>query len=264
MGDYCLENGNKRLKHLGVEVSLDWYNDVLIYSKNLPKLKFWRTLPSKNLGYVNIPLNQVIGTDHINYSSKKWLENLGCLKRFSNYYTNENCKKYFDSHVKKTGISFSKFGDNYIVTEGNHRTHIARFLGYQFIKGDVQEYFFDDNLYNTIEEYQRENLPLNLDGSNLNRGRIWKTRIDDISFFLHGYDILRQFLYLYKSSKPSWIKSKQIAIAKFLEINNNRDFIHIYEQRDFKNQIFKNLSGLKYDKLNKNGFACDVENKKLD
>ncbi|WP_103072200.1 hypothetical protein [Aquimarina sediminis] len=253
MKNYCLENGYNRLKQLKEQGFHDWYNDTLVFYDSMPNLAYWKTLPSKQLGYINVPLNKVIGTSHISYADSTWLENLGCLKRFSSYYTKEYCSDYFNSDEKKTGISYAKFGDDYIITQGNHRTHIARFLRYKCIKGDVQEYFFDYELYNTVNQYKKEKLDLDLGDRNLFRRTMWKTKIDSVKIFIHGYEMLKQFLSLYQSTKPSWIQSKKMRFINSLGFQLERDFIHIEKEENFKNEIINYLPALKYNHENKNG-----------
>ena len=101
---YCKENGYRRLEQLSVSNLSDWYDFKLIYIESFPNKKYWETLPSKYIKSFDIPLEKIIGTSHIDYSNKSWIENLGCLKRFSLHYTKEHWNHI--SNLKKLNQIF--------------------------------------------------------------------------------------------------------------------------------------------------------------
>ncbi|MEL4308950.1 hypothetical protein [Joostella sp. CR20] len=248
MQNYCLNKGVERLKQFEIAEFEEWYYDKLIYYNDYPNIDYWKTLPHTYHEASDVPLKKVIGTNHINYANNTWLENLGCLKRFSSYYTREYSTKYFDSEDRKPTNSYAKFGDDYIITEGNHRTHSAKFLGYESIKGHVTEYFFDHELFNSVNDYKKEKLSLTIP-DNIYSEAIWNLEIENIQIYIHGYKMLKSFIQLYKDTPPSWYKSKKLQLNHSLKLSNTEDYVHIKNQEDLSKPIFKLLPAFKYNKL---------------
>lgn len=133
-----------------------------------------RNLPTKltpaEQGVVD--LSKVRGTNHVDYYDNTWLELLptnpdtfehidywsrhdhaGLMKRGWEciYDLRSNPNYYLDS-IPKENWSFAKIGDEYYVTQGNHRTVVARFFlaanGLpQIIKGvSITEYELPKNI----------------------------------------------------------------------------------------------------------------------
>jgi hypothetical protein len=107
-------------------------------------------LPQNMSKNESVDLRKVIGTNHPDYSDMTWGELLpgdpkiteqmecwsrerseaeGLMKRgmacLKDLYSNPG---YYTSTGRKEHWSFSKVGDNYYITEGNHRTVLARFF----------------------------------------------------------------------------------------------------------------------------------------
>ncbi len=247
MKNYCFNKGIERLKQFEITEFENWYMDKLIHYDDYPLLDCWQTLHCKYYENVDIPLKKVIGTGHINYANRTWLENLGCLKRFSPYFTKDYSTKYFLSEDRRVTNSYAKFGDDYIILGGNHRTHSARFLGFESIKGNVTEYFFDYELYTTIEEYKKENIIFNSD--NIYKKIGWNFKIGNFMFYINEFEVLKEFIQLYKNTNTSWLKYKKFQLMKFFDKSNFKDFVHINDTIDLDKPIFKYLSALKYEKL---------------
>ncbi len=90
-----------------------------------------------------VPLKNVIGTYHCNYSNRSWIEMLLNLSR-NKILSPDHAYQAFDNPDDSDDVvSFSRYGDNYIIGGGNHRTCFAKFGDREFVTAEVTEYFFD-------------------------------------------------------------------------------------------------------------------------
>lgn len=241
----------QRLQQINVTKTFAWQHNKLLAENEIYNLEFWETLPPKYIGYIDVPLDSVIGTNHPDYGGKRtWFENVGYLKRFKSYYNEVSCRKYFDSDNVKS-IYFYKYGENYYITaDGNHRVHIAKFLGYKQIKGHVTECTFDKMLFDIIQEYKNESIHLTWEAKNIHREAIYKISFMNFTYLIHGFEKLKEFIELFKITKPSlfnYLILLKLNNIKLLSIQNPKDY-HI-SKKDNLRTISKMLSALKYKHL---------------
>lgn len=229
----CNDKAIERLQILGVSKYLDWFEEPVLYEEHIPNYKFWNTLPTKNLGIIDVPLKNVIGTNHVDYANNLWIENLAKLKRFNPCFTREYCLNYFNSLHQKTTIAIGKYGNDYIIGESNHRTHCAKFLDLAYIKANVVERFFDFELYNRIMDCEQFGFSIS---DQIYRKGTWKIKLNDVIFFIYEFEMLNHFVSLLKSTRPTQFETKQIKLKimftmKSRSIENN--FYHLKEIADF-------------------------------
>lgn len=239
---------NERLQQLEIAKRKEWYDDTLKYYTKFTHLEYWNSLPTKELGYVDIPLNRVIGTNHKNYKNKSWIENLGRLKRFYSSYSKSSCLDYFASQEKKD-ISYRKLGDDYFIMSGNHRTHIARFLGLTKIQGSVTEHFFDQELFDLINRYDEHHLELECMNAKVYRDARWKVSIDTASVYIHGYDLLKEFVDYYERCKVSKLDALLIEVTNSLSLSEQVTYVHLGKKEDFEKVFFTDFRLFKYNHL---------------
>lgn len=130
-------------------------NDFL---KTIESYDFRRLIRCTSDNYY-IDLTKVVGTLHNDYNNKSWIDAFYSLKRpinilkaivFPEYYNDlQNIK------IKKELISFVKIDDEYYISEGNHRTILAKINGLKYIYAPLCEYRTDteyQEYYNKISE----------------------------------------------------------------------------------------------------------------
>ena len=234
MNNYCEEKGNKVLEFLDISNQEKWHKEKLIHEDEIPLIEYWKTQSENFLGVIDVQLDLVIGTNHIDYAGKTWLENLGCLKRFSNNYTREFSLSYLKSLNNDSSIHYSRFGDKYIISgDGNHRTHIAKFLGIKYIKAKVTEFSFDIDFYNLINEFRINGLKIKLNENKLFREASWTLNFRNTTIFIYDYKILKLLMHNYKTINIKQIEYKWICFhdkyfskneKKYYKLNSTLDF----------------------------------------
>ena len=234
-----------RLQILGISQHSDWFDEQVLKAEDIPNYKFWNTLPTKNIGVIDVPLKNVIGTNHTDYSNNLWIENLGKLKRFSSCFTEQYSNNYFNTLNQSTSISMSKYGDDFIIGEGNHRTHCAKFLGIQHIKANVVERFFDSELYNLV--INCEHLGFSISDQIFREG-VWQIEINNVIFCINKFEILNHFVSLFKTTKITWFETKKIKLKNKFFLKGKSDKIYFYHLRkitDFDKKIINIIKALK-------------------
>ena len=245
-------NIQTRLKILGVTNHEPWFDEKLILEDNIENIYFWKTLPSIDHGIVDVPFINVKGTHHPNYGNKTWLQNLQYLSRFYSYYTRESILKYFaTSNNLKTDICFNRYDERYFVSsEGNHRTTIAKFLGLTHIKANVTEYVFDYEFFNLINEFRTLKFIVNSESSNIYRGMTWKLKLDNLTFIINSFEMLKEFIQFYKTINISWLDLKIIQFKQSIKLDKTKDFFYINNHIDFTKALTIEL------KKSKNKILC--------
>ena len=144
-----MEAGKKRYKLLtGKNEIPKWANKEILSNQKYGD--FWK---NKKTRYKTIiPLHKVIGTEHADYNGRTWLEMLGSLKRLNLAHFDHD---FFIENLTLPGNlpGFKKYGDEYVITEGNHRVCIAKFLGIKEVKGYATDYDFDKITYETYQHF---------------------------------------------------------------------------------------------------------------
>lgn len=91
--------------------------------------------------YEEICIKKVIGSTHINYIHKSWLEMLSNLKRHKTDCDVELIRQIILR--ENNDKSVCQYNDNYYITEGNHRFCQAKFLGISKVYCSVSKYKFN-------------------------------------------------------------------------------------------------------------------------
>jgi hypothetical protein len=225
---YCANEGLKNLKVLDSKLEFKkWHFEKAECEKSFKDRNFWHIIPSKYYENQKVPLNKVVGTSHINYQGKMWLEVLGCLKRFDHYSWD---KATFLDKYKSFSIGYMKYGDNYFIGEGNHRITIAKFLEFDYLEAPVTEYFFDYEFYNTYQELSNLNLQPNL--SSYWRESPWSIKICDKSIHLQDFSLVKSFLAYYNEIALTFKSLLQRKYRNFFENIESSYFIRKVEDMD--------------------------------
>lgn len=232
---YCYEDGIDRLKNINPKFEIkNWCFDDSVYTSDYPNYKFWDIKPTKYYKRVKIPIQKVIGTNHINYSHRNWIKVLGGLKRFSPERSTYAYRDFFKSG-NYGSLHYLKFNEDYFIgADGNHRTTIAKFLEIDYLIGDVTEYFFDQEFFDVYNKVKDLNLQPELE--RYDRNSIWTIKLNDIRVFIKNYNDLKRFVMYYDNleinfkilleQKMKYYLNKK-SKANYLYFSNEQDISHI-------------------------------------
>lgn len=229
MEDYYLQKGFERLKFLNPDFFYkEWYFNKVINSTEIVNKKFYTDCYEFFEEEINV--NQITGSYHCRYYGKTWIEMLGSLKRFENNIKDcESALSYINT--EKQSINLNRYGDDYIIGEGNHRSCLAKFLNIEKIKASVTKYEFNEDYYSKWKELKSRNItPLSIDENN------WTLKLHDDELIIKDR-LITHFIEHYDS-----IKYRQPILNIF---RSNSQLIIIKSNKDFKmkklhNSILKN------------------------
>ena len=133
-----LRNFNADFKHSA------WHNDKVIDLDEFIKGKGFLDVQNFHFEY-DVNPSKIIGSSHCNYYSGSWIQMLENLKRFHRlpqFYPN-SVEEYVN---QQDNINLIKCGDNYFISEGNHRFCIAKFLEMKIKRVEVNEFLLYENI----------------------------------------------------------------------------------------------------------------------
>lgn len=156
MNNYCINEGLQRIKLLNPSFEFEkWVNTTAIPPESIPDYHFYEKQNPTIKRSCKINPKQIVGTSHPDYCNKSWIEVLGNLKRWKLYVdeihlATENVLN--EKLVDKKSVA--KYGDNIIVSMGNHRCCFSKFLELDEINVDMEEYQFNHTLHSMVKEYE--------------------------------------------------------------------------------------------------------------
>lgn len=178
-----------------------------------------------------IPLNKVVGTKHQSYIGRKWIDLVRKMKRFKEYYTSENFIEYL--YFNPSSISnwgYAKYGDEYIIVEGNHRTCEAKFSNLEYVKTYLVEYILDEEMLELYKYLIEIGLSPVIDEGEknkiYNRNSAWKIFINNEMYTFFGFLAIQKFVKIYKETSISFInhlKSIFFDISKIDKFYKEKD-----------------------------------------
>ena len=104
----------------------------------------------------NVPLKKVVGCCHPCYDNRSWVRMLLNLSRTEVSTVSQAYNAIDNPLYQHDIVSFSKYGENYIISNGHHRACLAKFGYREFIQGKVTEYVLDVDAvtaYNYLSRY---------------------------------------------------------------------------------------------------------------
>ena len=149
------------------------------------------------------------------------------MKRFSDYYSAENFIEFIskDSSYQKD-FSYEKYGDEYFVSQGNHRNCEAKFSGLKTIVTDVTEHILDIEMLDTFQYLQEEGLSPKKEKENYSlmedsedrsifyRTSGWKIKMLGTTYTFKDFKAIQKFIFLYKEIEPTFFNRLKIKFKK--------------------------------------------------
>ena len=127
---------------------------------------------------------------------------------------------------------------------------IAKFLGLTHIKANVTEYVFDYEFFNLINEFRTLKFIVNSESSNIYRGMTWKLKLDNLTFIINSFELLKEFIQFYKTINISWLDLKIIQIKQLIKRDKIENSFYINSNIDFTKALTIEL------KKSKNKILC--------
>jgi hypothetical protein len=158
MRELCVQRGFERLKIIKPDFTYKkWYFTKVLDKPDIENREFY----TDSYKLITIDLfnaNEINGTFHCDYNNMMWIEMLGALKRFTlEKYSNFESIIDFVS-TSKQAKNLIKYGDYYLVGEGNHRFCLAKFLCINLHDIAITEYEFNDKYYTKYTELEKRNV----------------------------------------------------------------------------------------------------------
>lgn len=211
------------------EIFPHWYFERVLRPEDIENFQFYFYD-----GYVSeeIFVHNIVGTTHVNYYHKAWLEMLCSLKRHRQDYNTELIKQII--LLKNDDKSVKEYNGKYYITEGNHRCCQAKFLAIEKIYCIVEKYKFNHLDYNIYNELVSNNFSCNYSSGNFKDIKIGDTNIyvqstEDVIKLIETYKSIR----IRKSDRLSFLlknifssNNKHLKPVRFLHIHGNKNFHH--------------------------------------
>lgn len=203
----------------------DWCYETLQSPTKVENYRFYNTSISK--GIKEVPLDKVVGTSHDSYIDSTWISLVKNMKRFSDYYSAENFIEFIskDSSYQKD-FSYEKYGDEYFVSQGNHRNCEAKFSGLKTIVTDVTEHILDIEMLETFQYLREEGLSPKKEKENYSlmedsedrsifyRTSGWKIKMLGTTYTFKDFKAIQKFIFLYKEIEPTFFNRLKIKFKK--------------------------------------------------
>lgn len=213
----------------------DWCYETLQSPTKVQNYRFYNTSISK--GIREVPLDKVVGTFHASYIGCTWISLVKNMKRFSDYYSAENFIEFISKDSSyQNAFSYEKYGDEYFVSQGNHRNCEAKFSGLKTIVTDVTEHILDIEMLETFQYLEEEGLSPKKenyslmkdleDSSIFYRTSGWKIKMLGTTYTFKDFKAIQKFISLYKEIEPTFFNRLKIKFKKhekeywFKEENN--------------------------------------------
>lgn len=224
--DYCTAKGLERLHSFNINFKLKkWCSEKAIYNRNVKDYPLYTT--SRILGKCQIPVINIVGTSHVNYAEKTWLQVLGNLKRFENKWTKENFLEFTQSDSFHSGLSFDKYGEIYCVGQGNHRTCQIKFSELEYVTVDVTEHILNTKLSNIFNKLSQYNLVDTNDyrGINFHQEMQWSVKLNGKHILIKNSYLVEEFINVYETTKVT-LKNLLKAKVNLTLYNKKSDYFY--------------------------------------
>ncbi len=197
----------------------------LISEKDVENYHFYNSEPvfRKN---IEIPVKDIVGTNHLNYQNLSWIEMLGSFNRsIKDNYRDTIEFIYSDKVPGKKAVT--KYGDKYIIFCGNHRLCYTKLLNIAKITVDVNEYNIDEHKYQLFQRFGRTGIKIDKVSF---CSEVCNFFINSIEVICHGFNGIEKFLELYDSViiKESILNRKKL----LRNSKTSKDRIFITNQED--------------------------------
>lgn len=126
----------------------DWYYERAIMPKSLVgDIRSWH--PEEMSRIEEVPVSQIIGHDHDRYNFLQyepyWISLLYAVgDRWKGTDPQKIMEDIRRENTGKSPVHLYKYKDSYFISEGMHRSVLAKFLGLETMRCFVTEFFFEN------------------------------------------------------------------------------------------------------------------------
>lgn len=225
----CLENVKKFNPNFEIK---DWCYERLRSVEDVENYKFYNS--EREIKDYLVPVEKIVGTNHVSYIGRKWIDLLYNMKRFSEYYNVNNFLSFTETeNFTRSGIYYIRYGDLYFTGGGNHRTCQAKFSNLKYIKTDLIEYIFDIKMFDIFNFLIEENLmPIIKEGGHGRYYRFssWKIYMNSKEYYFQSFEAIEKFVKYYKDYSPSFFNNIVAKLSKqeiLFSYNEQKDYTHL-------------------------------------
>lgn len=223
MVDFYIQRGFDRLKIIKPNFAFEkWYFTKVLYTPDIENREFY-TDSYKSITIDLFNAKKINGTSHCDYNNMMWIEMLGALKRYdSEKYCNMESLLNFIV-TSKQSKNLNKYGDYYLIGEGNHRFCLAKFLCIDLHDIAITEHEFNDKYFTKYTELGKRDILIKEKSATF-----WTLKFNDCIVNINETFIM-DFIKMYddiqiKDSfcKKLYRKKEKIVISSFSDLKTNR------------------------------------------
>lgn len=218
----------------------EWCFEKTIYIEDFKDYKFYnREIYHEEY---DVPIGKVIGTDHIDYIGKRWIDLLGNMKRFNSDWNKINFLEFTKTPEFYNGYSYAKYGDAFFVTQGNHRNCEAKFSELKSLRVPITEYILDVEMLENWNFLNDERfLPVINNGHYgvYYRTLSWTIIINQESVLFHDFEAVKKFITHYREMKLTIQELCYFFFANKGLLFNKNNIALYYRVSDNYNQLNK-------------------------
>ncbi|MCL2413319.1 MAG: hypothetical protein FWC98_04180 [Bacteroidales bacterium] len=207
-----------------------WCFDEVIDPKTIKDKTFYKLLKSEYYPKQRVPVTQIKGTTHPNYSNRNWLQMLAGLQRNRNADRESALRLILDDSKDK--ITLIKKGNDYYIDSGNHRCCFAKFLDVEYVDCEVIEKFFDNEAYELHNRLASVGYSVEI----VSRDS-WILRIMNLTINIKTIENVHAFINAYDSVKLSVI-DKKLLKRKALRYLSSGIFLFFHD-RPIEKKVLK-------------------------
>jgi hypothetical protein len=191
---------------------MDWKQQKIKAIEEVENIYFY----DKNvkITYKAVPLACITGSRYFNaYVGWTWQYMRNNLKRKD--VTETNCNDWID-YPEENGVDelvYEQFGNEYFIVNGHHRTCIAKFMGRQTVFVQVQEHFFDRDLFSLWRQLSRHFIKVELQDSISNP--TWRVSMPPYTITLRGASAIYSFCQYYELLAPALWEAILLQLPRF-------------------------------------------------
>lgn len=193
-----------------------WYFEKVQCPEDLDNFQFYYY---EGCTYEEICIKKVIGSTHINYIHKSWLEMLSNLKRHKTDCDVELIRQIILR--ENDDKSVCQYNDNYYITEGNHRFCQAKFLGISKVYCSVSKYKFNHQDFSLYKELINNNFTCTYSG-----GIFRDIKLGDICIYVNSKEDIYRLISAYQKMRIGFfdkIAFSRKAPVSFFRFNDDKD-----------------------------------------
>jgi hypothetical protein len=193
----------------------EWCFRKVIPHHEVEHLEFYRY---SNHSTQLISPSRIIGTDHASYYKGNWIDMLNGLKRNSGLTSKQAITQFVEDESFTEKKWVMKYGNTFIITQGNHRLCFSKFLELSHVRVKVDEYVLDVANYSIYERLNKLGIFVEYE-KQFKRDWTWKLCINGKSLMFYNRILLEKFIDYFLTLSLTTLSFRLLCELKIYEKN---------------------------------------------